>query len=83
MPPPKTKRELQAFHGIINYLGKLSPRKADICESLRKLMSAKAEWTRNATYQNMFNKAKGIIEEDAYIKFYDKTKLLYIETGAT
>ena len=24
MPPPKNKKEIQAFQGIINYLGKIS-----------------------------------------------------------
>ena len=81
--PPKTKKELQAFLGIINYLGKFSPSTADVCESLRKLMSAKTEWTWNAIYQNMFDKAKAIINEDACMKFYDETKLLYIETDAS
>ena len=34
MPAPKNKRELQAFLGIINYLGKFSPGMAEICEPL-------------------------------------------------
>ena len=82
MPPPKTKRELHTFLGIINYLDKFSPSTADICESLRKLTSAKIEWTWNAMYQNMFDKAKAIIKEDAYMRFYDETKLLLIETDS-
>ena len=31
---PKNKRELQAFLGIINYLGKFSPGKTEVCEPL-------------------------------------------------
>ena len=31
----------------------------------------------------MFNKAKVIIKEDAYMKFYDETKTLYIEADAS
>ena len=34
MPAPKNKRELQAFLGIINYLGKFSPGMAEVCEPL-------------------------------------------------
>ena len=48
MPPPKTKKELQAFLRIINYLGKFPSGTEDICESLRKLTSTKTEWTWNA-----------------------------------
>ena len=80
MSPPKTKRELQAFLRIINYLGKFSPSTADHFESLRKLMSTKTEWTWNATYQ-IFDKVKLIIK-DACMKFYDEMKPLYIKIDA-
>ena len=70
MSPPKTKKELQAFLGIINYLSTFSPSTASICESLRQLTSSKTEWTWNATYQKLFDKAKSIIKEDACMKLY-------------
>ena len=82
MPPPKTKKELQTFYGKINYLGRFSPSKAHICETLRKLTSAKIEWTWNAMYQNMFDKERAIIK-DACMKYYDEIKLLYIETNVS
>ena len=65
MPPPKTKRKLQAFFGIINYLSKFSPHTADVFEPIRLLTSSKTEWVWNATYQKLFEKAKSIITEDA------------------
>ena len=61
MPLMKTKKELQAFLRINNYLNKFSPSTADICESLRKLTSARNDWTWNATYHKIFNKTKSII----------------------
>ena len=39
-------------------------------------------WTWNASYQQLFNKAKLLIKADVYMKFYDDTKLLYLETDA-
>ena len=33
-PPPKTKRELQSFLGIENYLSKFSSMTVGVCESL-------------------------------------------------
>ena len=78
--PPEDKKELQACLGLINYLGTLSPSTADICESWRKITSARTEWTWNVTHQKIFDKAKSIIKDDACMKFYDDTKLLYIET---
>ena len=77
--PPMTEKEFQAFLGIINYLGKFSSSTADVCKSLRNLMSAKTEWTWNGSYQKIFNKAKSIKKEDAGMNFYDETKQLHIE----
>ena len=57
MPAPNNKRELQAFLGIINYLGKSSPGTAVACDPLQKLTSNKAVWTWNTSYQSLFAKA--------------------------
>ena len=65
----KTRKELQAFCGIIDYLSKFSPKTADVCESLRQLTSVKTERTWNVTYQKPFDKAKSIIAEDVCMKF--------------
>ena len=69
---PRTKKELQAFLGIINYLSEFSPSMADICESLRKLTLAGTKWNWDAKYQNIFDRAKSIIKEDACLNFIRK-----------
>ena len=38
------------------------------------------EWTLNATYQKLLDRAKSIIKEDGCMKFYDETQPLYLET---
>ena len=83
MPAPKNKWELQAFLGIINYLGKFSPGTVEICDPLQKLTSSKAVWTWNASYQKLFTKTKSLIKAGVCMKFYDDTKLLYLETNAS
>ena len=80
---PKNQKELQAFLGIINYLNKFSPGMSEACELLRKLMSSKATWTWNASYQQLFDKAKSLIKAEMCVEFYDNTKLLYLETDAS
>ena len=83
MPAPKNKKELQAFLDIINYLGKFSPGTAEVCEPLQKLTSCKLMWMWNVTYQQLFINAKSIIKADICMKFYDHSKLLYLETDAS
>ena len=83
MPVPKNKKELQAFLDIINYLNKFYPGMLEACKPLRKLMSSKATWMWNASYQQLFNKAKSLIKVEMCRKFYDDTKRLYLETDAS
>ena len=75
---PKNRKELQAFLGIINYLSKFSPDMAEVCKPLRKLMSSKAMWTWDASYQQRFKKAKTLIKVEMCMKYYDNNKLIYL-----
>ena len=83
MLAPNNKRDLQAFLGIINYLGKFSPGMVEVCDPLQKLTSSKAAWTWNTSYQQLFMKVKSLIKVDICMKFYNDTKLLYLETDAS
>ena len=80
IPAPNNKKELQAFLGIINYLGKFSSGTADVHDPLHKLTSIKVIWPWNASYQSLFNKSKLLIKYDMCTKFYDDTKPFYLET---
>ena len=57
----KNKKEPQAFIEIIKYLST-----AVVCEALRQLTSVKTEWSWNATFQKLIDKAKSTIKADAY-----------------
>ena len=83
MPAPKNKRELQSFLGVISYLGKFSPGTAEVCNPLQKLTSSRMLWTWNASYQQQFNRAISLIKAEICMKFYDDTKLLYLEIDAS
>ena len=83
MPSHNNKKELQAFLGVINYLGKFSPDTISVCEPLQKLTSGRAAWMLNVSYQTIYNKAKCLIETDVCMKFYSDTKPFYLETDAS
>ena len=83
MPHPKNTKELQAFLGIINYLGTFSPSTASTCEPLWKLTSSRVVWMRNISYQGLYIKAKSLIQKDVCMKLYNETKPLYLETDAS
>ena len=83
MPAPKNKKELQAFLGIINYLGKFSPGTTEVCKPLWKLTSCTLMCMWNTSYQQLIVNAKSIIKADVCMKFYDNSNLLYLETDAS
>ena len=66
MPTPKSKKELQAFLGIISYLKIFSPGSTNLCDPLHKLTSSKVPWTWDVSYQALFNKAKLLIKADVH-----------------
>ena len=43
---------------LLKYLGKFSPKKAEVCQSLRKLTLVKVEWIWNTTYQKCLRRQK-------------------------
>ena len=66
--PPKCKKELHLFLGMITYFSNFSPSNADICELLRKFMSVKSEWVWNGTYQDPYDKTTKLITKDLCMK---------------
>ena len=82
-PPPKIKKELQAFLDIITYLGKFSPSAASVCEPLQTLMLSRAVQTWNTSSQTLHNKAKSLIQKDVYMKFYNENIPLYLKTDVS
>ena len=72
------KKELWAFLRIINYSSKFSPATQEVFELLGRLTSVKAVWMWIRSYQNLCDKEKILIREDACIKFYYETRPLYL-----
>ena len=81
MPQPKTKEELHSFVSIMRYMSKFSQAIVEVCEPLRMLTAAMTEWTWS--YQELYQKAKLLINKDVCMKVFDTMKPLYLETGAS
>ena len=79
----KCKMELQSFLGIVKYLNTFSPTTSEVCKLLRKLTSVKMDWAWNGMYQELYYKAKNLMKKDTYMKFYNTTKSLYLETDSS
>ena len=55
---------------------------AEVCKTLRKLTSVKMDWAWNIMHQKIYDKAKTLIKQDTYMKFYDAPKPPYLEMDA-
>ena len=80
MPPPKSKKKLESFMGILNYPHIFSPVTLEICAPLQKLTAVNADWTWKSMYQDVYDRAKKIVKKDACMTFYDASRPLYMET---
>ena len=50
-------------------------------ELLRELTSVKSEWSRNSTFQDLYDNAKRLITKDPYMKFYYASKPLCMDSA--
>ena len=70
MPPWKCKRA-----GVIPVYSQLPKytftNDSEVCERLGKLILVKTRWPWNGMYQELYDKSKNIINQNACMKFYD------------
>ena len=59
------------------------PMNADVCKPPQRLISFKAVLVWNRTYQEIYERAKFLVKEDACMKYYDVWKPLHLETDAS
>ena len=58
MPKPMNLKDLQTFLGMVQYLGKFSPRIAEIAEPLRDLRKKHAPYAWGPEHNQAFNNIK-------------------------
>ena len=58
MPKPTTLKDVQTFLGMVQYLGKFSPRIAEIAELLRDLMKKHAPYAWGPEHNHAFDSIK-------------------------
>ena len=76
---PMTEALLQSFLGIVNYLSRFSPNIAKMTSNLRALLKKNTEFLWLPQHSANF---KAIVQElcsPKLLKFYDRTKKLYLE----
>lgn len=75
MKSPKSKKDLQRFLGMINYLRKFIPNLSSVNKALQQLLEKNVEWHWTETQQQAFEELKCAITSAPVLKYYDVSDL--------
>ena len=81
--PPKTRKELRRFIGVVNYYRDMWPRRSDILAPLSKLVSDKVPWKWTDREQKAFELMKKVISKEVLLSYPDFSKPFVIHTDAS
>jgi len=83
LTPPKTKKQLRRFIGMINFYRDMWQHRSDILAPLCDLTSVKAKWKWTDLHQKSFEKMKAIIARRVMLSYPDFNKAFHIHTDSS
>lgn len=83
MPEPKSKKELQRYLGMVNYLRSFIPNLAEKTEPLRQLLKNDIEFVWNNVHTKTVNNLKNILTSTPVLAVFDENKKIIIQTDAS
>ena len=81
--PPKTKKELRKFIGIVNYYRDMWVRRSHVLAPLASLTSKTTKWKWEAEHQKAFDDMKRIISKETLLAYPDFNEEFVIHTDAS
>ena len=81
--PPKTKRELRKFIGMVNYYRDMWIRRSHLLAPLAALTSKTAKWRWGTEEQNAFDQMKKVLSRETLLAYPDFNKKFVIHTDAS
>lgn len=71
--PPQNVGDVQRFHGMCNYLSKLSLNLAEKTKPLRKLLNKKNQWTWGEPQQRTFTEVKEALVTSPVLSLFEQS----------
>ena len=83
MPPPTSKKQVQSFIGMVNYLSKFSARLSELAEPIRELCKDKVPFNWGPEHQAAFKQMKREIVRAPILAYYNPKKETVLQTDAS
>ena len=83
MPLPTSKKQVQSFIGMINYLSKFSARLSELAEPIRELCKDKVPFNWGPEHQAAFKQMKREIVRAPILAYYNPKKETVLQTDAS
>ena len=83
MLSPSSKKEVQSFISMINYLSKFSPRLTELAECIRELTKERVPFNWGLEYQESFKMLKNEIVRAPVLVYYNLQKETNLQTDAS
>ena len=83
MPSPTSKKEVQSFISMVNYLTKCSPRLTELAKPIRELVKEKVPFNWGPEHQATFTMLKREIVRAPILAYYNPWKETVLQTDAS
>ena len=83
MPSPNSKKEVQSFISMINYLSKFSPRLTELAKAIRELVKEKVPFNWHPEHQESFEQLKKEHVRTPVLAYYNPRKEVVLQTDAS
>ena len=83
MPSPTSKKQVQSFIGMVNYLSKFLARLSELAEPIRELFKDKVPFNWGPEHQDVFKQIKCEIVRAPILAYYNPRKETVLQTDAS
>ena len=83
MPPPQSKKQVQSFIGMINYLSKFSACLSELAEPIRDLVKERVPFNWGPEHDEAFTLIKKEVTAAPILAYYNPKKLMVLQTDAS
>ena len=81
--PPKTRKQLRSFIGMVNYYRDMWPKRSHYLAPLSSLTSKNVKWEWTSIHQEAFDNMKKLIAQETLLTYPDFNKPFEIHTDAS